>query len=85
MPPSPITRERMLAAADGLLKRRDVDGAMRLYELAGAERDRWLRLVDVLTSLPDRERQAVEVADRHLGPEPAAETTKARGLIKAVK
>jgi hypothetical protein len=81
----PLPRERMLVAADGLLKRRDVDGAMRLYELAGAERERWMRLVDVLTSLPDRERQAVEVAERHLGPDPAAEATKVRGLIKAVK
>jgi hypothetical protein len=76
----------MLTAADGLLKRKDVDGAVRLYELAGADRERWTKLVDILTALPDRERQAVEIAERHLGNEPQqAEETRARGHIKAVK
>ena len=81
----PLPRERMLAAADACLKRKDVDGAMRLYELAGADRERWTKLVDVLTALPDRERQAVEIVDRHLGgesPEPRLQEarTKAAGL-----
>src|SRR5881409_2124882 len=61
--------ERMLVAADASLRRKDVDGAMRLYELAGADRERWAKLVDVLTAIPDRERQAIEIVDRHLGGE----------------
>jgi hypothetical protein len=83
----PLPRETMLAAGDASLKRKDVDGAMRLYELANADRDRWMRMLDVLTSLPDRERLAVEVVERHLQsqqPEPATEQTATR-LFKAVK
>ena len=59
---------------------------MRLYELANADRDRWMRMLDVLTSLPDRERLAVEVVERHLQSqhEPATEQTATR-LFKAVK
>jgi hypothetical protein len=83
----PLPRETMLTAGDACLKRKDVDGAMRLYELANADRDRWMRMLDVLTSLPDRERLAVEVVERHLQsskePEPAAERTTP--LFKAVK
>jgi hypothetical protein len=86
----PMPRERMLATADACLRRKDVDGAMRLFELADADRDRWAQLVDVLTSLPDRERQAVEIVDRHLGgqlaPEPRVQShAKAPRQIKAVK
>ena len=86
----PLPRERMLATADACLRRKDVDGAMRLFELADADRDRWAQLVDVLTTLPDRERQAVEIVDRHLGgqlqPEPRVQThAKAPRQIKAVK
>jgi len=91
----PLPRERLLAAADACLKRKDVDGTMRLYELGGADRERWTRLVDVLTSLPDRARQAIEVVERHLSsdpqPEPPIEEPKpAREVklprqIKAVK
>lgn len=62
----PLPRERMLSIADEHLRRRDVDTTIRLYELAGADRERWARLVDVLTSLPDRERLAIEVTERHL-------------------
>jgi hypothetical protein len=65
----PLPRERMLGIADDHLRRKDVDTAIRLYELAGADRDRWVRLVDVLTGLPDRERLAIEVTERHLHPE----------------
>jgi hypothetical protein len=65
----PLPRERMLGIADEHLRRKDVDTAIRLYELAGADRDRWVRLVDVLTGLPDRERLAIEVTERHLHPE----------------
>src|ERR1043166_5243911 len=45
----PLPRERLLVAADGCLKRKDIDGTLRLYELAGADRERWTRLVDVMT------------------------------------
>jgi len=87
----PLPRERMLATADACLKRKDVDGATRLYELAGADRDRWMKLVDVLTALPDRERQAIEIVERHLGgvsPEPPVQEARAKTggrQIKAVK
>jgi hypothetical protein len=92
----PLPRERLLAAADACLKRKDVDAAIRLYELAGAERDRWTRLVDVLTAIPDRERQAIEIVERHLGgadpqieaavePAKAVREPKVTRQIKAVK
>jgi hypothetical protein len=88
----PLPRESMLATGDKCLKRKDVDSALRLYELAGADRERWTRLIDVLAGLPNRERQAVEVVERHLGSEPHLHDTKApsdpkaaRQIIKAVK
>jgi hypothetical protein len=80
----PLPRERMLASGDALLKRKDVDGAMRIYELVDADRDRWTKLVDVMTALPDRARQAVEIVERHLSA-PAPEQTDAPRHIKAVK
>lgn len=83
----PLPRERMLASGDACLRRKDVDGALRLYELAAADRERWTRLVDVLTGLPDRSRQAVEVVERHLSPEAPAEEppVSTPRQIKAVK
>src|SRR5262249_36750691 len=69
----PLPGEEMLAAGDAFLRRKDVDGAIRLFELAEADRERWTRLVDVMTALPDRARQAVEIVERHLAPEPQAE------------
>src|SRR5438132_11139099 len=87
----PLPRERMLVPADACLRRKDVDGAMRLYERAGADRERWAKLVDVLTALPDRERQAIEIVDRHLGGEAQPElpvreaAAKVPRQIKAVK
>lgn len=67
----PLPAERLLALGDACLRRRDVDGAKRLYELAKASGDRWSRLVDVLTAVPERERLALAMADRHLvGQEP---------------
>jgi len=88
----PLPRERMLAAADASLKRKDVDGAMRLYELAGADRDRWTRLLDVLTGIPGRERLAIEIVERHLGGQPGSGPSvvnpselKSARQIKAVK
>jgi hypothetical protein len=68
----PLPRERMLGLADEHLRRKDVDTAIRLYELGGADRERWVRLVDVLTGLPDRERLAIEVTERHLAAAGAA-------------
>ena len=84
----PLPRDRFLSLGDAALKRKDIDGAMRLYELADADRDRWTRFVDILTRLPDRGGQAVEVAERHLGNAPEPETVddgKAHRRIKAVK
>jgi len=80
----PLPREKMLALGDAHLRRRDVDTTHRLYELADADRERWGRLVDALVSMPDRERQALDVAERHLAPEPVEESAPARH-IKAVK
>jgi hypothetical protein len=88
----PLPRERMLAAADTCLKRKDVDGAVRLYELAGADRERWTRLLDVLTGIPGRERHAIEIVERHLGGQSGSGTSAADASelkpprqIKAVK
>lgn len=83
----PLPREKMLVLADAALRRKDVDGAMRLYELADAGRDRWAMVLDVLTALPDRERQAVEVVERHLRPEDDGDGLRDAGRprIKAVK
>jgi hypothetical protein len=65
----PLPRARMLGIADDHLRRKDVDTAIRLYEIADADQERWVRLVDVLTGLPDRERLAIEVTERHLRPD----------------
>lgn len=88
----PLPRERLLSTGDACLRRRDVDGALRLFELADADRERWTKLVDALTGLPDRARQAVEVAERHLKPEPTGPRISSVGRsdgaprqIKAVK
>ncbi|HLK11937.1 MAG TPA: hypothetical protein VKW76_11190 [Candidatus Binatia bacterium] len=61
-----LPRERLLALGDELLRRRDYEGTARLYELGAADRERWARLVDLLTALPDQERRAVDLARRHL-------------------
>ena len=62
----PLPRERMLALGDGHLRRKDFDGAIRVYEMAGADQERWSRMVDLLTAMPDRERQALGIAERYL-------------------
>ena len=80
----PLPRDRMLASGDALLRRKDVDGAIRVYELVDADRDRWTALVDVMTALPDRARQAVEIVGRHLQKTPIAADDPPRH-IKAVK
>jgi hypothetical protein len=62
----PLPRERFLALGDARLRRRDLDGAKLLYELADADTARWDRFVDVLAGIPGRERLAIEIAERHL-------------------
>jgi hypothetical protein len=62
----PLPVERLLALGDHRLQRRDFDGAIHFYELAGADRDRWARVVDTLTSSTDQELRAIELAERHL-------------------
>ncbi|HEV7733148.1 MAG TPA: hypothetical protein VGR62_13340 [Candidatus Binatia bacterium] len=66
----PLPRERLLALGDAALRRRDVDGAKTLYELADADRERWAAFVDVLSALPERERLALSLAERYLVPPP---------------
>ena len=80
----PLPRERMLELGDLYLRRKHIDDTIRLYELAEADRDRWARLLDVLTVSPERERQAVEVVERHLRPEPPRDAWNATP-IKAVR
>jgi len=78
----PLPRERMLSLGDARLRRRDIDSALRLYELADADRERWTRMLDALTGLPDRERQAIELAERHLGDEDEAAPTPRMRVVK---
>jgi tetratricopeptide (TPR) repeat protein len=81
----PLPREHLLARGDALMLRKDVDRAMRFYELADADQERWTRLVDTMTALPGRERQVVEVAARRLRSAPPMDQSKGRRLMKAVK
>ena len=67
----PLPVERLLALGDHRLRRRDFDGAIHFYELAGADRERWARVVDTLTSSTDQELRAIELAERYLVDEPA--------------
>ena len=70
----PLPRQHFLDLGDRHLKRRDIEGAIRLYELATAERDRWERVVDALTAIPEQKRRAIMVAERHLVSEAPATT-----------
>jgi len=63
----PLPRTEILALGDGLLRRKAVEGAMHWYEVAGADSERWDRVLDVLTALPGHELQALAVAKRYLG------------------
>jgi len=70
----PVPRAQLLALGDGCLRRRNVESAIRFYELGDADRERWSRVVDVLTASPGQERRAIEIAERHLvGEEPIVE------------
>jgi hypothetical protein len=62
----PIPREQILARGDKALITKDVDVVIDLYELAGADRARWEKVVDALIEMPERKRQAVAIADRYL-------------------
>jgi len=62
----PIPSEQLITRGDKALKTKDIDLAIDLYELAVADRERWEKVVDVLIEMPDRKRQAVAIADRHL-------------------
>ena len=75
---------RELELGDRALKRRDVDAALRFFELGRADRERWAMMLDVLTTYPDRERQAVEVVARHLSEERDPLEDR-RAHIRAVK
>jgi len=48
----------LLARGDRALITKDVDLVINLYELAGADRSRWEKVVDVLVVMPERKRQA---------------------------
>ena len=63
----PLPRSRLLLLGDDHLRRRHIDTAIHLYELADADRERWSRVLDTLLMLPERERQAINVVERHLG------------------
>jgi hypothetical protein len=70
----PVPREQLLALGDGCLRRRNLDSAIRFYELGDADRERWSLVLDALTASPDQERRAIEIAERHLvGEEPIVE------------
>jgi len=79
----PLPRQHLLELGDAHLRRRSVDSAIRLYELAEADQDRWLRTLDVLTGLPDRQRQAIAIVERHLGD--SAEGSASATHIRVVK
>ncbi len=61
-----IPSEQLVMRGDKALKTKDIDLAIDLFELAGADRGRWEKIVDVLIEMPDRKRQAVAIADRYL-------------------
>jgi hypothetical protein len=71
----PLPQQKMLEQGDLHLRRKDFAAAIRLYEMADADRERWTRIVDLLTAVPERGRQVLEIAERHLG---AAATTPVR-------
>lgn len=83
-----IPRERVLARADHALVMKDIDLVLDLYGLADADRERWEKAVDVLIDMPDRRRQAVSIADRHLvecADPPLLRVRPGRAPIEAVK
>jgi len=81
----PLPRERLLEVGDGYLRRKDLDATVRLYELASADRERWARLVDVLSGIPERERLAIRIAESHLSAAPEPKPMPQHRHMKAVK
>ncbi len=82
-----IPSEQLLVRGDKALITKDIDLVINLYELAGADRGRWEKVVDVLVEMPERKRQAVAIADRYLVDPSAtpAVTRPAPTPIKAFK
>ena len=83
-----IPSEQLLARGDRALVTKDIDLVINLYELAVADRARWEKVVDVLVEMPDRKRQAVQIADRYLvepGEAAPAGSRPAPTPIKAIK
>ncbi len=76
--------EQLLARGDKALVTKDIDLVINLYELAGADRPRWEKVIDVLVEMPDRKRQAVSIADRYLV-DPAAKQTGVRPAPTPIK
>jgi hypothetical protein len=84
----PIPSEQLLARGDKALLTKDIDTMIDLYELAGADRARWEKVVDVLVEMPERKRQAVAIADRYLVDSAEAAPAGRRPVptpIKAIK
>ena len=66
----PLPREEILSIGDHYLRRAEMDRAIDVYEMAGADQARWERVVDRLIERPDRVRQARSIAAKHLNPAP---------------
>ena len=66
----PLPREEILSIGDHYLARADMDRAIDMYELVGADQARWERVVDRLIERPERMRQARSIAAKHLNPTP---------------
>jgi hypothetical protein len=78
----PPPRERLLALGDRHLERRDIDRAIYFYEIGTADRERWSRLVDILTNSTEQELRAIELTERYLvGDFPLSDTPYV-GLIE---
>jgi hypothetical protein len=67
----PLPRARLLALGDRYLERRDSERAIHFYELGTADQERWNRVVDLLTTSPEQELRAIELAERYLVNAPA--------------
>ena len=62
----PVPCAQLLALGDGSLRRKDFEAAIHLYELGNADRERWARVVDLLSARPDQERRAIALTERYL-------------------
>ena len=64
-----LPRTEILAIGDGRLRLNDLEGAICLYEIADADRERWSAVVDRLTARPEHARRAVSITQRWLAEE----------------